>query len=48
MKLKLLEIETNVKSKLNQKLAALIQRHCHKEPVMKLEEDIIDEPTQFL
>ena len=53
MKLKLLETETNVKSKLNQKFASLIQRHCRKEPVMELKEEFIDEeeqqnaPTQF-
>ena len=43
MKLKVLEVETSVKSKLNQTFSALNQRRCWKEPKMELEDECIEE-----
>ena len=52
MKIKFLEIETSVKSKLNQMFSALNQRRCPKEPVLEFEDECIEEEqdvsTQFL
>ena len=54
MKLKFLQKETIVKSKLNQVFSALNQRHCRKEPVLEFEDECIEQEeeqdvsTQFL
>ena len=42
MKLKFLEIETGMKSKLNQTFAALNHRRCRKEPVKEFEDECIE------
>ena len=53
MKLKIWEIETSVKSKLNHFFSAVSQRSCRKEPVLEFEDACIkkeeqDKLTQFL
>ena len=46
MKLKLLEIETSVKSKLNQTFCFLNQRRCRKEPVLEFQDECIEEEEE--
>ena len=46
MKLSFLEIETSVRSKLNQVFSALNQRRCGKEPVLEFEDQCIEEEEQ--
>ena len=41
-----LEIETGVKSKLNQSFSALNQRHCREEPVLEFEDACIKEEEE--
>ena len=52
MNLKFLKIETSVKSKANHIYSTLTQRRCRKEPVMKFDDECIEEEqdasTQFL
>ena len=43
IELKFLEIDTNVKSKLNQIFSAVYQRCCGKEPVLELEVERVEE-----
>ena len=43
MKLKFLEIETSVKSKLNEIFPSFRQRRCRKEPVLENEDGCIEE-----
>ena len=46
MKLKLLKIETNVKSKLNQICSAFDLRRCHEEPVLEFEDECIEKEEE--
>ena len=48
MNLIFLEIETSVKSKLNQLFCALEQRRCCKEPVLGFEDEFIEEKDQIV
>ena len=48
MELKFLEIETSVKTKLNQIFSALNQRRCREEPVLKFENECTEEEQDAL
>ena len=48
MKLKFLEIETSVKTKINQNFTALNQRRCRKEPLLEFEDACFEEEEQDL
>ena len=43
IKLKILEVETSVKTKLDQIFSTLNQHRCHKEPVLEFEDECIKE-----
>ena len=45
-KLKRLDIETSVKSKLNQNFSTLNQRHCRNKPVLEIEDECIEEEEE--